>query len=94
MRSSLLPIPDPDRAALRLAFRLALLDAVPPGGSIDQRCTALETARDHLAALLSRDANATDLPDTLRGIRDRAILAAALQGGFDEAWAVVTSRPW
>ena len=87
-------IPDPDRTAVRLALRLALLDAVPPEGSIAQRCAALEAARDRLDALLLGDANATDLPDMLRGIRERAILAAALQGGFDDAWAVVTSRPW
>lgn len=78
---------------MRLAFRLALLDAVP-NGSIAERCAAIEAARDRLAALLSQDANASDLPDTLRGIHDRAVLAVALQGGFDEAWTVVTSRPW
>ena len=89
-----MPIPEAGRAAMRLAFRLALLDGVPPDGSIAQRCAALEVARDRLAALLVADMNATDLPDTLRGIHDRAILAAALQGGFEEAWAVLTSPPW
>ena len=79
---------------MRLAFRLALLDAMPSEGSVAERCAALEAARDRLAALLARGEEAPDLPDPLRGIRDRAILAVALQGGFDEAWLVVTSRPW
>ncbi|WP_458095272.1 hypothetical protein [Roseomonas sp. WA12] len=79
---------------MRLAFRLALLDAIPPDGSIAQRCAALEVARDRLGAFLVADANANALPSILHGIRDRAVLAAALEGGFEEAWAVVTSRPW
>jgi hypothetical protein len=59
-----------------------------------ERCLALEAMRDRLSGLLTQNGAAEFLPDTLRDIRDRAVLAAALQGGFEEAWAIVTEFPY
>ena len=72
-------------AAFRLAFRLALLDAVPKGGTLPVRQAALQAARNRLASFLSRSSDTGDLPSALQGIRDRAALAAALEAGFEEA---------
>ena len=81
------------RDALRLAFRLALLDAVPADAGMAERCVALNAARDRLAAALPVPGPAEGLPEVLRGLEERVVLAAALQGGFDDAWAIVTQFP-
>jgi hypothetical protein len=80
--------PDPD--AVSLAFRLALSDAVPAGASREERCRALEAARDRLHRLVEAGAG---LPE-LAGELDRAFLLRALQKGFEQAWEQLTGRPW
>ncbi|MBP0495305.1 hypothetical protein [Roseomonas indoligenes] len=89
-----MPPVHPDRDALRLAFRLALLDAVPRDGTAAERCAALEAARDRMAAALLLPGPPDGLPDEAMAVRDRAILAVALEGGFEDAWAVVTQFPF
>jgi hypothetical protein len=87
---------DADRGAMRLAFRLALLDAAGAAGGVAERCARLEAARGLLAAALAAgrevpEAGPVSLgPISLSGVRDRAAMTAALQGGFDEAWAEVS----
>ena len=83
-----------DSHTLRLAFRLALLDAVPRDGSMVERCAALDAARDRMAAALLLPGPPDGLPEEARSVRDRAILAVALEGGFEEAWVVVTQFPF
>jgi hypothetical protein len=89
-----------DRGAMRLAFRLALLDAAGTAGNVAERCARLEAARGLLAAALAAGGAVPGVsseagpvpsgPISLNGVRDRAAMAAALQGGFDEAWAEVS----
>ncbi|WP_159351246.1 hypothetical protein [Roseomonas harenae] len=119
---------EPDCGAMRLAFRMALLDAAGADGSVTERCARLEAARGLLAAALAAggapgsfrvsfrgsavpeaggDAgrpaslnptslNPTSLdpaspsPVSLSMVRDRATMATALQGGYEEAWAEVS----
>ncbi|SHI72559.1 hypothetical protein SAMN02745194_00948 [Roseomonas rosea] len=83
----------PQLDAASLAFRLALLDAVPAGRPLAERYAALEAARDSLHHLLERGPAVPDLPVTLRLIQDRAFLATALCKGFEEAWDQLTGRP-
>ena len=74
---------------MRIAFRLALLDAVPAGQPPARRRAALEAAHARLWVLLERDPSPAGLPDLVQGIRDRAVLAAALEGGYEDALALV-----
>ncbi|MBP0444570.1 hypothetical protein J8J14_07220 [Roseomonas sp. SSH11] len=80
-----MPHRDPDFEALRLALRLALVDAVPAGLPPDAHRAALETARNRLMRHLQQDSDGQAMPQTLIGIRDRAKLAAALAGAFADA---------
>jgi len=80
------PRPSADPAALRIAFRLALLDAVPPALAPDAACRALSVARDRLDGHLGRAE-----VSTLR-TAEAAVAAAALRAAYEDVLEQVIAR--